>query len=999
MIGKIITVMLFFSLLFYTISFAKYYVKVFKTEDKETASAVLYNLLTNNFENCKLEKAGKYFLILCGPFGDLTKAKKFSSKINKLGYFSVVIKDSKKLTEKKYKPSRRKKSKRNLKRAFLGMKVKEMYKLLNKGNLEGAETLAYSLLNTSFKDEAVFVLGIVNMQRGNNRKACKLFSLISETVKPDAKDLKEIACLYKEANEGKRRVKTEQRKDLKTTSLKREKLLKASKLLAKGKYEEALTLAKGVLKESPTNIEAILLIADIYTKKKKYPEAYSYYKMAYSLDKRNLRAIKGLMYTSLALKKLSEAYKYAKTLENLGFNSEEINKVKALYFAKKAEDLIKKDKLDEAYIYLKKAKELYEDEPYIYILFGDVHFKRKNFAEAYKYYSKAYIKFRNFGALIKLLYVLVELENFDLINDFLRDIHLKELKPSQLKDLKDFYRYLYIKASSYYLKNKNYKKAFTIVKEGLIMFPEEKTLIMNLSWACLNMENFKCAEKNFKKLLQENKKDYDAAYGLSLVYAKLGKEEAVEKYIKILEKKKDPDTYMKIADIYTILGNYEKAKYFLKRAENLQHKTELIDLQNTNTLEKLNRYEKLEGEEKNFYNPFIFKKNNNLKQYKINKNLTKDENNNDDYFNKMRRKLLEKVEIGLKKQNTDFLSVDFQVNVKSGRTGLDKLTIFTVNLIGEKKLNNNLFLWTKNKILYLDSGGKPDYRLVGSSHLPVIRDINTSFSGFEPFIGLKFGRKNYISGGVGLTPIGNSPISPTITFSLELGMKKRSYSFEFSLKKDSVRDTLLSYTGLKDPHSSKSWGRVTEQGGEIKFQLGSGYKTSFISFKTGYYSLKGKNTSSNWRFFGEIYPSIYLGKTIMDEDYIGIFFRYENFDKNENVYYFGYGGYFSPPNFILLGPKYTGYLPRDMLILRFNMLVGFLSFDEQGKRTNTLGIDVSTDFEYKFREKISLLGAVGYRNSKNYDEIVFILGLKYYFRGLINPFRKTVDKLDGRLLP
>ncbi|RUM32144.1 MAG: hypothetical protein DSY42_01695 [Aquifex sp.] len=339
------------------------------------------------------------------------------------------------------------------------------------------------------------------------------------------------------------------------------------------------------------------------------------------------------------------------------------------------------------------------------------------------------------------------------------------------------------------------------------------------------------------------------------------------------------------------------------------------------------------------------------------------------------------------------------MNVKSGRTGLDKLTTLAINLIGEKKLGNSLFLWTKNKILFLDSGGKPDYRVVGNAHLPVIRDINTYFSGFEPFIGLRFGRKNYISGGIGLTPIGNSPISPTITFLLELGIRKESYSLELSLKKDSVKDTLLSYTGLKDPHSSQSWGRVTEQGGEIKFQLGSGYKTSFISFKTGYYSLKGKNTRSNSRFFGEIYPSIYLGKAIMDENYVGLFLRYENFDKNENVYYFGHGGYFSPKNFILLGPKYTGYFSRDRLILRFNTFVGLLSFDEQGERTNTLGIDVSTDFEYKFKEKISLFGAAGYRNSKNYDEVAFIVGLKYYFHGLISPFRETVDRLDGRLFP
>jgi len=948
---------------------------------------VLYELINNGISNCSVEKLEDY-LVFCGPYSSLDEARSVSSKINKLGYFTVItekIERKVKKEQKKVKKSRKNiiQEKKRIRKAFLGLKVKEMYDYLNQNKLIEAQTLAYSLLNTEFRKDALFVLALINMRRGNHEKACELFSKLPRNFKPNLEELKSISCLYAKKMKEKPKVKKE-----KKVSYSKE-LTKAGMLLAEGKAREAIKLAKRVLLSDPTNVEAMLIIGDAYMELGDYSNAYSYYKMALSFDKNNLRALKGLMFASAALKKFEEAYKYAKELEKLGVKDENIKRVKAIYFAKKAEELIKRKEYDKAYLYLKEAKKLAPEEPYVLLLLGDIYFYKGDYSEAYKYYVEAYNRDKNFDFLLKLLYTLANMNNFDLVNTYLSQIDISELNSAQRKKLKDFYRVLYVKASSYYLSQKDYEKAYKIAKEGLMLFPKERTLLKNLAWSCLNLEDYKCAEENFKKALTLNEEDYDALYGLALTYARMGKEREVDEIVKKLERKRDKETFLKIADLYVILGDYDKAEYYLNEAKRLSQAKKV----RIKRIKIEPKEERKEVESTIFYNPFI-------EEREIPKEIREEKEERPYPFEEKKKEILEleeKIKEAKKKENTDFVEFGTKFNPKSGRKGLDKLTYISVYLNAEKKITRGLYLWTENNLVFLDSGGKPDYTKFGSADLPVVRDTDTSFFGIEPMFGVRVGRKSYLKLGLGSTPLGNSKVHPVVRGLFEANYRRENLLLRLTLKRDSIRESLLSYVGAKDPHADREWGRVIEQGGEVKFQLGSGYRESFLSLKGGYYDIKGKNVNDNSRYFFEVYASLCMGEFLMDENYLGLFFRYENYEKNENLFYFGNGGYFSPKNFLLIGPKYTGYFYTNTLMLRLNLLFGFLRFEESGKTTNTLGSDISGEFEYKLKEQISLIGGIGYRNSKNYDEFSLNLGLKYYFNGFEKPFRQTVDKIDEEL--
>ncbi|AAC07363.1 tetratricopeptide repeat protein [Aquifex aeolicus] len=651
---RITTVTLCFLLLSYTISFAVYYVKVLETTDKAKADAVLYELVNSGIDNCNVKKAQNY-VVFCGPYSSLDEARTVSSKINKLGYFTVITERIKKETKKSVRKTVEKtkttvKKRGRVREAFLGLKVKEMYDYLNANKLVEAQTLAYSLLNTEFRNEAIFVLALINMKKGNHEKACELFSKLPDKFKPNLEELRSISCLYAEKIKEKPEVKKEEK------TVYRADLTQAGKLLAQGNPEEAIELAKKVLLSDPTNVEAMLIIGDAYMELGDYSNAYSYYKMALGFDKENLRAIKGLMYASLALKRYEEAYNYARELGRLGVENGDIERVKALYLAKKAEDFVKRKEYDKAYIYLKEAEKLAPDDPYVLLLLGDIYFGRGDYTQAYKYYVEAYKRKRDFDFLLKILYALANLNNYDLINTYLSQIDVSELNEAQRRKLKNFYKVLYVKASSYYLSQKDYEKAYRIAKEGLILFPKNRTLLKNLAWSCLNLEDYKCAEENFKKALSLYENDYDALYGLALTYAREGKEGEVNKIVKKLEKKRDKETYMKIADIYVILGDYDRAEYYLNQAKKLSRaKPVKIKRVKIRPREEKLREERVESTI--FYNPFI-------KGYEGEEKETEKEKEEKLYPFELEEKriseLEEKIKEAKKKENTDFIESGIQ---------------------------------------------------------------------------------------------------------------------------------------------------------------------------------------------------------------------------------------------------------------------------------------------------------------------------------------------------
>jgi Tfp pilus assembly protein PilF len=147
--------------------------------------------------------------------------------------------------------------------------------------------------------------------------------------------------------------------------------------------------------------------------------------------------------------------------------------------------------------------------------------------------------------------------------------------------------------------------------------------------------------------------------------------------------------------------------------------------------------------------------------------------------------------------------------------------------------------------------------------------------------------------------------------------------------RDSVKDSLLSYAGARDPGSGIRWGGVVANTGTIR--LDSAPSTS-VRYKTigeyasGSYSfIQGRHVPDNWSVSGNagLYWQIVQGLTV------GVNANGMHYDKNLKYFSFGQGGYFSPQQFYLGSIPISWYSrhPRFEYQLTFSAGVQYLRED------------------------------------------------------------------------
>lgn len=173
--------------------------------------------------------------------------------------------------------------------------------------------------------------------------------------------------------------------------------------------------------------------------------------------------------------------------------------------------------------------------------------------------------------------------------------------------------------------------------------------------------------------------------------------------------------------------------------------------------------------------------------------------------------------------------------------------------------------------------------------------LETSLSLIRPEVGFQAEgpfRYGFLLG----TTFWNAPISPLPTFSAGLAGKNWILRMDQRL----VDESILSYAGLTDPYSGKTWGRVLRTGleGEITF---APWPTYWLSFGAGYDYRWGKDVWSNQSLSG----NVSLGRTFgLDPGNlsIGAFAKVSHFQRNTDFFTYGHGGYFSPRFFFMTGP-------------------------------------------------------------------------------------------------
>lgn len=281
-------------------------------------------------------------------------------------------------------------------------------------------------------------------------------------------------------------------------------------------------------------------------------------------------------------------------------------------------------------------------------------------------------------------------------------------------------------------------------------------------------------------------------------------------------------------------------------------------------------------------------------------------------------------------QNIDspWLSAGSLYRYKTGDNGLNRLDIFSYALVEGMYVHNRVHRMALHyDLINLNSQNPANCAPIGS--LPIQAPCatpNVSVNvqpGSSPTIALNSGNSlinnpttrlnaghsfefSYLRDGwytpfftLGVTPL-NGVISPRPT--LRFGFIK-----EFSLGRwgpefysQSVRESILSYTGIKDPYSNTRWGRVLRSGINLPLLLQLDDKWT-VTGQLDAAALHGEQVKTNWTMTATVSGGYDFRPPGFDYFSFGPSFSFQHFDQNQNHFTIGHGGYFSPNHYINAG--------------------------------------------------------------------------------------------------
>jgi hypothetical protein len=134
--------------------------------------------------------------------------------------------------------------------------------------------------------------------------------------------------------------------------------------------------------------------------------------------------------------------------------------------------------------------------------------------------------------------------------------------------------------------------------------------------------------------------------------------------------------------------------------------------------------------------------------------------------------------------------------------------------------------------------------------------------------------------------------------------------FTFSFVRDSVKDTQLSYGGLRDPGSASLsfpgniWGGVIANQGNAQYSRGDAQSGFYVGAGGQY--LTGYNVQENVRLDGSG-GAYWRIKTLPEYGNlsVGVNFFGMHYSHNQQAFTFGMGGYFSPQEYFLANIPFT----------------------------------------------------------------------------------------------
>lgn len=309
--------------------------------------------------------------------------------------------------------------------------------------------------------------------------------------------------------------------------------------------------------------------------------------------------------------------------------------------------------------------------------------------------------------------------------------------------------------------------------------------------------------------------------------------------------------------------------------------------------------------------------------------------------------------------------------------------------------------------VYIDSGTASGTRLlrIGAGALVGGTETGTRDAGGVAFgLGYKLGD---FRADIGVTPIG---------FEVERLVGGLSWRYSpddlrlgVEVSRRAVSESLLAYSGARDPLLGRVFGGVSRTGGRVDVALDTG---SFGLYGYGgFYNYDGRNVETNASVLG---GAGVFGRTPLAANHgltYGLNLTVFGFDDNRRFYTFGHGGYFSPQIFtaVTVPVQWAGISGR--LSWNVSAAVGVQSFREDGapyypgfdalqaelervvalnpdpdlatgyasQRSTGLGYTAKALSEYRVLPRLTVGGLFSIDNARNYRELQAHGYLRWYF--------------------
>jgi tetratricopeptide (TPR) repeat protein len=274
----------------------------------------------------------------------------------------------------------------------------------------------------------------------------------------------------------------------------------------------------------------------------------------------------------------------------------------------------------------------------------------------------------------------------------------------------------------------------------------------------------------------------------------------------------------------------------------------------------------------------------------------------------------------LDERNTPYAGTENLFQSRSGQPGFDKMSMQESDLEASTLVGNSVRVGLMLRGIFLNS--------------PAPDGTSTLRFGMLP-AGDTFGAQS-------LSGLGAEAQLATTNFGMHVGSTPQSFlvrnwigGFRFrpgggpitiQFDRDSVKETVLSFAGAKDPLTGIKWGGVIANAATL---LGNwGNEKAGTYFSTGFQYITGQNVENNERVDGTMGSYWRLVATPAGSLTAGMNLFAMHYTNNLRYFTYGQGGYFSPQRFVLFNVPLTWTGKWKLLQYTASTSIGSQAFSE-----------------------------------------------------------------------